>query len=181
VAGDPDSPVRFERVWEGEPPALPERFAVAERIGCDRNPLDATTPEGRLTLRSYVWPDQLDRLARLDAAIDVARRVPATVEQADAADWVARRLTDPAAGVATVLVHSIVLQYLPHSARDQLRDSLGQAGARATDEAPLAWLRMEPGGDRAEIRLTTWPGGEERLLGTAGYHGHPVWWAEGVS
>ena len=45
MAGDPDSPVRFERVWEGPPPELPPRsFAVAERPGCDRNPLDATTP-----------------------------------------------------------------------------------------------------------------------------------------
>jgi len=50
------------------------------------------------------------------------------------------------------------------------------AGARASRDAPLAWLRMEPGGDRAELRLTTWPGDDQRLLATAGYHGHPIWW-----
>jgi hypothetical protein len=176
VAGVPDSPVHFESIWEGDPPDLPSSFEVAERVGCDRNPLDATTAEGRRTLMAYVWPDQTHRLARLEAAIEVARRVPATVEQGDAPDWVDARLAEPAPGLATVVVHSIVLQYLSRAARERFRDSVGSAGARATDRAPLAWLRMEPGGDRAEVRLTTWPGGDDRLLGTAGYHGSPVWW-----
>ncbi len=176
VAGDPTSRVRFERVWEGDPPDLPATFEVIERIGCDRNPLDATTAEGRHTLMSYVWPDQLERFERLDAAIEIARRVPADVERADAASWVATQLGDAAPGAATVVVHSIVLQYLSHPARQRFRDAVASAGARASERAPVAWLRMEPGGDRAEIRLTTWPGGQDRLLATAGYHGRPVWW-----
>lgn len=178
MAGDPDSPVRFSGVWEGEPPELPPTFAVAERAGCDRNPLDATTPEGRLTLMSYVWPDQIERFQRLEAAIEVARRVPATVERADAAEWAAARLAQPTPGVATVVVHSIVLQYLPAESRRRFRDALTEAGERASGGAPLAWLRMEPGGERADLRLTTWPHGEERVLATAGYHGSPVWWGD---
>src|SRR5690606_1800740 len=84
VAGDPTSPVRFERVWEGSPPPLPARFEVAERRGCDRDPIDPTSDEGRLTLRSYVWADQLDRLARLDAALRVAQDVPVDIDRAEA-------------------------------------------------------------------------------------------------
>ena len=178
VAGDPESPVRFTGVWEGPPPELPACFTVASRRGCDRSPVDPTTDPGRATLRSYVWPDQLDRLQRLDAAIEVARRVPAPVEQADAAEWVAERLAEPAPGEATVVVHSIVLQYLDREQRARLRGAITEAGGRATGAAPLAWLRMEPGGERAEVRLTTWPRGEETVLGSAGYHGHPVWWGQ---
>ena len=48
------------------------------------------------------------------------------------------------------------------------------ASARATADAPLAWLRMEPAGDHADLQLTIWPGGEERHLARAGYHGTPV-------
>ncbi len=176
VAGDPDSPVRFEGVWEGDPPEQPPSFDVVERAGCDRNPLDATTPEGRLTLMSYVWPDQVERFHRLDAAIEVARRVPASVQRADAPTWVRDRLTSSLPGTATVVVHSIVLQYLSPSGRRGLRDAISEAGARASGAAPLAWLRMEPGGDRAEVRLTTWPRGDERVIATAGYHGSPIWW-----
>jgi hypothetical protein len=165
-------------VWEGGPPDLPTSFDVAERRGCDRNPLDATTDEGRATLRSYVWPDQLDRLDRLDAAIEVARRVPATVARASAPTWIGSQLAEPRPGQATVVVHSIVLQYLDQASRARFRGQVTEAGERATGAAPLAWLRMEPGGDRAEVRLTTWPHGEERVLGSAGYHGMPVWWGE---
>jgi hypothetical protein len=176
VSGDPDSPVRFAGVWVGDPPDLPPRFEVAERAGCDRNPLDATTADGRLTLMSYLWPDQVERFARLDAAIDVARRVPAAIDRADADAWLEDRLTLPLPGVATVVVHSIVIQYLAKEARARLRGVIEAAGKRASGASPLAWLRMEPAGERAEVRLTTWPGGEERVLGTAGYHGHPIWW-----
>lgn len=176
VAGDPASPVRFEGVWEGQPPVLPERFEVVERRGCDRNPIDATTEEGRLTLLSFVWPDQLDRIARLEAAIAVARRVPVVLEQADAPTWVEDRLAETASGQATVIVHSIVFQYLASASRRRIRDALGGAGRTASTAAPIHWLRMEPAGDRAELRLTSWPGGDEELLATAGFHGRPIWW-----
>ena len=45
-------------------------------------------------------------------------------------------------------------------------------------DAPLAWLRMEPGDDpaeAAELKLRVWPGDDEQLLALTGYHGHPVW------
>ena len=58
-------------------------------------------------------------------------------------------------------------------------DALAAAGARATFARPVAWLRMEPPGELgkpAEVRLTTWFGGEpeEQLLAYSGYHGRPV-------
>jgi hypothetical protein len=35
---------------------------------------------------------------------------------------------------------------------------------------------MEPAGELADLRLTSWPGGEEEVLATAGFHGAPVHW-----
>lgn len=181
VAGDPASPLRFSGLWVGEPPALPARFDVAERRGCDRNPLDATSESDRLTLLSYVWPDQPERIARLRAALEIARHVPVVIDRADAADWTQAQLAAPRPGLATVVVHSIVLQYLPPERRRRFRDALAGAGVRATAAAPLAWLRMEPASEEAaEVRLTLWPGGEERVLATAGYHGHPIHWNPGA-
>lgn len=179
-AGDADSPVRFTDVWEGAPPDLRGRIEVVDRRGCDRNPIDATTADGRLLLLSFLWPDQRERFTRLEAAIEVARRVPATVEREDAAVWVERLLAAPAPGTATVVYHSIVLQYLTTETRRGMRDALRAAGARATRDAPIHWLRMEPAGDRADLRLTSWRGepddGEDEVLGECGFHGRPVWW-----
>lgn len=177
VAGDRESPVRFAGVWEGEPPRLPARFDVAERLGCDRHPIDPTTDAGRLKLLSFVWPDQLERLSVLGAALSVAATTPVQIAQAEAAEFVEEQLASPVEGAATVVAHSIVLQYLPPERRRRLRAAIESAGARATPRAPLAWLRMEPAGDLADVRLTAWPGdGVDQLLGTAGYHGRPIRW-----
>jgi len=73
-----------------------------------------------------------------------------------------------------VVFHSIVWQYLTDPERERLRSLLTTAASRATPEAPLAWLRMEPAGGVAQVTLTTWPKGRERVLAQAGYHGRPV-------
>jgi hypothetical protein len=87
-------------------------------------------------------------------------------------------LAAPAAGVATVVFHSIVWQYFPDAVRAAVVATLVEAGARATADAPLAWVRLEPAHGMAycELRCTTWPVGEERLLATAGFHAGRVNW-----
>lgn len=180
--GDEAAPLRFVDAYRSPEPDVSAPLgvgaAVASRAGCDRAPIDAATPEGELLLRSFVWPDQAARHQRLTVALAAAREVPATVEAADAADYLRRVLAEPVEGVATVVFHSIVWQYLPASTREGVRAALDAAGAIASAPAPLAWLRMEPGPDpneAAELRLTTWPGGADRLLALSGYHGNPVW------
>jgi hypothetical protein len=176
--GDADSPVRFVGAWQDAGAGLPRLgpVVVVERAGCDRNPIDVGTEDGRTTLRAYLWPDQVERRARLEAAFAVAEAVPATVDRADLGEWAADRLAQPVPGVATVVAHSIVWQYVPRASRDRLRTALQEAGSRATADAPLAWLRMEPAGAVADLRLTRWPGGAEQVLATAEYHGIPVYW-----
>jgi hypothetical protein len=77
-----------------------------------------------------------------------------------------------------VVYHSIFWQYLPPEPQARARALLEAAGAAATPDAPLAWLRME--GDGADpgagISLTLWPGGETRLLGRADFHGAWIDW-----
>ena len=61
-------------------------------------------------------------------------------------------------GIATLVFQSLVLQYLDDHERARVRAAIEAAGASATERAPLAWLRMEPGGELADVRLRTWPG-----------------------
>ena len=168
--GDPAAPVRLQFHLTGPAPEMAE-VEVVERRGCDRRPLDPLSEEGRLTLLSFVWADQPQRLQRLRAAMETAAETPLAVEQAGAADWTAERLAERRQGVATVVFHSIVMQYLPAEERDEFEHQLRQAGRSASESAPLAWLRMEPAGERAEVRLTLWPGGEDVPLARASYHG----------
>jgi hypothetical protein len=175
--GDPDSPLVFDDAWIPPEPDLGGVVEVLDRRGCDIAPIDATTAEGRLTLLSFIWPDQAERLTRLRTALDLAASNPVTIDAADAGPWVEEAVAAPPAGAVTVVFHSIVLQYLPSLSRRRMRSALEQAGAAATDDAPLAWLRMEPAGmEAADLRLTSWPGGAEEVLATTGFHGRDIAW-----
>jgi hypothetical protein len=174
--GDPGSAVRFVGVWE-DPPVLDDVVVdVAAREGCDRSPIDPMDEDGRLSLRAHLWPDMVERRARLDAALTIAARVPASVEAADLGEWLETRLAAPVPGRVTVVYHSIVWQYVDGKSRDRMRAALREAGRGTGDDAPLAWLRLEPAGPVADLRLTWWPGGGEEVLATSGYHGTPVHW-----
>ncbi len=110
----------------------------------------------------------------MQAALAVAEEVPVAIERETASAWTERALAEPAPGRATVLYHSIVSQYLSDEEREAFFGHIEAAGERARDDAPLAWLRMEPADDRADLELTLWPGGETRRIARVGYHGTPV-------
>ena len=176
--GSVRSPVRFEEPWRGrpvrEPRAAARRLQVCARAGCDPRPIDVRAPGARELLLSYVWPDEPDRLARLGAALALARREPPAVERGRASAWLRRALAEPRAGLSVVL-QSVVWQYLPERERASVTAAIERAGARR----PLAWLTFEPGADAAErfeLAVRTWPGGERTLLARCGEHGPPIEW-----
>src|SRR5207244_2248347 len=132
--GDPSSRVRFQHSYE-VPPPLNRSVQVVERKGCDLHPIAATSDEGGLTLRSFIWADQLGRLAQLDGAIEIARSMPLDVEQIDAGAFLERELAEPRHGVSTVVYHSIFMQYVSEPGRQRIK--------AAIEAADVFHLRME--------------------------------------
>jgi hypothetical protein len=78
--------------------------------------------------------------------------------------------------VATVVWHSVLFQYLSAASRHRLLRIVRGAGSTATDEMPLAWLRLEPGPTHLELRLSMWPSGIDLLLADAHAHGRWTDW-----
>ncbi len=172
--GPPDSPVAIAFELTGGKFPNPSPVEVSDRQGCDAAPLDPTTPEDRLTLFAYVWPDQAARVERMRAALAVTGELPVPIDREQAAPWVQRKLAEASPDKATVLYHSIFSQYLSAEELNAFHGHIEDASRQASNEAPLAWLRMEHAGDRADLHLTTWPGGEARHLARVGYHGTPI-------
>jgi hypothetical protein len=168
VTGAKDATLVFTPELTGTlPPDAPVR--VIRRRGVDLNPLDLRRDADRNRLLSYIWPDQLARLARIKAAIEIARIDPPPIDRGDAADWIEAMLEPGGApGVVRVVMHSIAFQYFPARTQERILAHIEMVGARATAAAPFAWLRFELDAPRggAALRLKLWPGGEDRMLAT---------------
>jgi hypothetical protein len=176
--GDPHSPLKLTAEWTGPAPPIDAPLQLTGASACDRDPIDISDPAQRGRLVAYLWPDQTDRLERFRVASEIAVAAGVRVERADAAAW-ARAKAAPCDGVATVIYHSIIWQYLSSAAQRELRGVIEDHGAGAAPDAPLAWLRMEPAPGQAfpiELWLTLWPGGREQRLAIAHAHGAQVTW-----
>ncbi len=182
--GDPMSPVRLEPAWRGARLTPWPGLRLTDRLGCDPAPLDVSTTAGRLALTAYVWPDQAHRLERLRGALALAQEVRPEVLRQGAGDFVDG--IELSEGSMTVLWHSVMWQYLDEDERDRVTGHVRALGRRALAEAPFAHLFLEPtrpapGEEHAFlVVLTTWPGGERRVLGRAAPHGIPVTWEPGA-
>lgn len=180
VFGSPDSPVVFTDAWSGRPLVPAPGLRIAERVGSDISPVNPLTDDGALTLTSYVWPDMLDRLARLRGALEIARVVPADVHREDALSFL--RNLELSEGHTTVVWHSVMWQYLTRDDQTAADAAIAALGERATTTAPLARLCLEPMRRTPDapyeflIVLQVWPGGVRRVLGHAAPHGPPAVW-----
>jgi hypothetical protein len=100
---------------------------VRSRVGVDLAPPDIGTDEGVRLLKSFVWADQEQRLADLDAAIEVWRGDPPELVVGDLVDelpaLLARRRDD-----AVLLVwETAVLGYLPQERREKALELVREA------------------------------------------------------
>ena len=184
--GDPRSPLTLRADWRGPPPRKPAApLHIARRAGCDAQPIDLAQPGESLRLASYVWPEQVERLNRLHTARAAAAawhtQAGLKIEALSAAAFVQREVAGLRPGHATVLMHSVVWQYIAADQQAAVTRARAVAGQAATAAAPLAWLRLEPAGGQGidfELRCRLWPGGADRLLARAHPHGAWIEWMD---
>jgi hypothetical protein len=179
AAGAPDAAVLIEPQWQGSSPPN-AHVRIARRQGSDLEPLNVMSPEDRERLLAYIWADQADRLARVEAALEIAAGEPPRLDAAEAATWTERTMsTKPEAGVARVLFHAVAMQYASEKTRERIAAHAARVGAQANTGAPFAWLRFEADpefDEQASLRLTLWPGGQEEVLAIGDTHGERVRW-----
>lgn len=172
-----DSPVLLESGPRRQPPrvAIPP---VASRMGVDLNPLYPSNDNDMAWLRALIWPEHTDRLALLDAAIDVARAHPPELVAGDFREVLPGRIAEAAPGAVPTLFATFVLNQFPKPLLDDLRVML----LELSRQRPLYFVVMgftefiEPGhqflGDTRVWILRLWDGaGEYRHHSTANPHG----------
>ncbi|AWB88425.1 DUF2332 domain-containing protein [Homoserinimonas hongtaonis] len=144
------------------PHALPE---VAWRGGIDLRPLNAADEGDAAWLTAMVWPGQRRRLARVRAAIDIARADPPHLLAGDAIDRLADALAAVPPGTTPVVVTAGVLVYIPFAERMRLVDAIRQSGAR--------WVSLEGAGVLPEVRERL-PQGDHSARFVVALDEHPI-------
>ena len=142
--GPAGSPVTLPCTVDGPAP-LPDAVPrIAWRAGLDLHPVDPADPDARRWLECLVWPEHVERAARLGAALDVAAALRPDVRAGDMTVDLADLLVEarvsaeaavppvgPSAGPATVVVvHTAALVYLTAQQREGVRSVIAAAGAR---------------------------------------------------
>ena len=175
AAGDPSSPLLLAPEWRGAPPPAPP-LEVRGARGVDLAPIDLADAATRERLMAYIWPEQPERLARLEQAIAIALADPPRIDWADGADWIEQRLAEPqASDVTRVMLHSVALQYFPAVGRERVHAAIEAAGAASTETRPLAWIsfEMDPARRAMALSLRAWPGDTRTELAIC--HPHAAW------
>ena len=155
---------------------------VRRRRGIDLAPVDATTEEGYLLLRSFVWPGLEDRVRRLDAAVATLRAEP---ERPRADPGRLRGATARQSSQSAPRTPSPSSSRRPRRAtcpRMRPRGSGRRSTRPASDGRPLAWVSTRRHDEREgavedayELELRVWPG-PPRLAAHLDFHGNWLEW-----
>lgn len=148
---------------------------VAWRGGLDLNPLSVDDEDAMAWLRTLVWPEEADRLAQLDRAIEVARADPPRLVTGDLLTDLDPLIDEAAAYGPVVVIHSAVVAYLEPDLRAEFHE---QMLGRVRD-GRCRWLSNE--GPRVLPRIAeTAPGTPpDRVPFVLGLDGRAVAWTHG--
>jgi hypothetical protein len=150
------------------PDALPE---VVWRAGVDLNPLDVQDPDDVRWLETLVWPEQQHRLARLRAAVEIARADPPNLIAGDLVAALPQLVASASEGSTVVVFHSAVLNYVTPEVRSEFIALVDALGCR--------WLSNE-GPGVIEFSTATLPPSPDPTTGlfTVALDGTPLAYAD---
>ena len=138
--GDPSSPVRMSASIVGDRP-LPTRAMpdVVARVGVDLDPLDVTDADDARWLRACLWPDQPERLARLEAEMALAATAPPLLLRGVAVEVLPDAFARVPADALPVVTTTWALSRLPLESRLRFLHRLDEAAAGRS----VAWVSAE--------------------------------------
>lgn len=151
-AGAVDSPVKLRVHVECEPRlAEPGAVTVAWRAGIDLNPLDVTDPDDVRWLQTLVWPEQHERLQRLNTAIALAQADPPRIARGDLNARLGEVAAQAPSYATLVVFHTAVLDYVQDADRTTFVEQVEQLNAHWISQEGLgvlpsiaARLRQQP-------------------------------------
>lgn len=167
-------------------PFVPADLRIGWRGGLDRAPVDLGDDAAARWLMACVWPEQRERVSRLEAAMTLARAEGWSVSVGDAVDDVAAAVAAIPPDLHAVVLTSWVVFYFDLRQRAAFEAALADLGR------PVSWVSLEHpsvvelptptadhvGVDPSAIGLVRFDGDsvERSFLGWAHAHGRWLEW-----
>ena len=156
---------------------------VVSRAGIDLNPLDVTNDDDVAWLRALLWPEHTDRLALLNAAIEVARDEPPDLYGGDVFQLLPRLIAEAPEDASVCLIATFVLNQFSQDARDKLRAMLLELSkARELHHVQIGFPGFFEPGKQLDGEEQVWVlrvregAGEYRAVAVANPHGRWMQW-----
>jgi hypothetical protein len=145
--GPPD--VEFPCAVTGPAPLPAELPTVVWRAGLDLSPVDVTDDEDVRWLEALIWPEQTERLARLRAAVRIARADPPRIVAGDLLRDLPALAADAPDDATLVVFHSAVLAYVDAGGRAEFAATIRELA----EQRPLCWVSNEAPGVVVDVDL----------------------------
>jgi hypothetical protein len=168
VEWHPDSSLVLEAESRGEPVRVHE-IDVLSRIGLDLNPLDPADEEARRWLDALIWPEHVERRARLRRALVMLEDIEVEMIAGDALETLPRVLDRLPVAEPVVVMSSFTLNQFDFAERARLEGIVN--GARST--RPIHRVSMGESPEKSDdwARLVADDGDGARVIGQAHPHG----------
>jgi len=121
------------------PPPQPGLPPITERAGIEVSPIDLEDRAARTWLQACA-PPEASALARLDAAIETARRHPVKVVPGDVVDELPGVLDNFPPGRQVIVTDAYLAVFLPPERRARLAGIMAEAGR----DRRVTWLSLDP-------------------------------------
>ena len=167
VKWHPGSVLVLEAESRGEPVRVHE-IEVLSRVGLDLNPLDPADQSARRWLDALIWPEHVERRARLRSALEMVSNLDIEMISGSALETLPGVLARLPAGQPAVVMSSFTLNQFDTAERDRLASIIATARAAR----PVHRVSMEVL-DKADdwAQLVVDDGSGVTLVGQAHPHG----------
>ena len=170
--GRASSPVVVSTEWrQGDPPDLDRLPVIADRVGVDLHPIDATDPDERLWLRALIWPENTAQATLQDEALRVVAADPPRTVTGDMATVLPEVVSGVPRGMPVVVFHSATRLHVPA----ERREGFDAAIARIARDHELFHLSYEAADSDALVSVLELRRGDRTARALAIGDGHVEW------
>ena len=144
------------------------------KLGIDLNPVDINDRDPALWLRALVWPEDRERLSKLDAAMEIASEHPPNLVAGDALDLLPGVLDQSPPDSSLCVFHTHTACQMTPDNREALVKILDEYGS----DRDFYYLLVEWFGEYPAVELATYHSGEKgtELLACCDAHGRWIEW-----